>query len=177
MNSDKIVINIPLDKDSLKNLKAGDEILLNGIIFSARDQAHQKMDELLNSGQALPFPLQDTLIYYMGPSPTQPGEIIGSAGPTTSGRMDKFTPRLLDLGLPGMVGKGPRSSDVTDSLIKNKAVYFYAFGGCGALYAEHIIKSELTAFPELGPEAVFKLEVKDFPLITAIDSKGGSIFK
>jgi fumarate hydratase subunit beta len=176
---DKIMnrnIIIPDDIARLAELKAGDEVLLTGTIYSARDQAHTRMITMLKEGKELPIPLKNTLIFYMGPSPTKPGEIIGAAGPTTSGRMDSFTPPLLDLGLAGMIGKGPRSGDVIASIVKNHSIYFYAFGGCGALYAERIIESELAAFEDLGPEAIYRLSVKDFPLIVAIDGLGNSIF-
>jgi fumarate hydratase subunit beta len=172
----KVSVRIPEDKSKLLTLKAGDEVLLSGVIYSARDQAHARMMKLLDDGGELPIPLKETLVYYMGPSPTKPGEIIGSAGPTTSGRMDPFTPRLLDLGLAGIIGKGPRSREVMESIVSNGSIYFYAFGGCGALYAERIMESVPAAFEDLGPEAIYKLTVKDFPLIVAIDSTGNSIF-
>ena len=132
----EIKLNIPDDLEKLKTLKAGDEVKINGIIYSARDQAHARFFELLDTGRELPVPLKETLIYYLGPSPAKPGGVIGSAGPTISGRMDPFTPRLLDLGLAGMIGKGPRNSEVQDAIVRNQSIYFYAFGGCGALYAE-----------------------------------------
>jgi fumarate hydratase subunit beta len=172
----EVSIRIPEDKDKLGTLKAGDEVLLSGVIYAARDQAHARMMKLLEDGDELPIPLKNTLVYYMGPSPTKPGDVIGSAGPTTAGRMDPFTPRLLDLGLAGMIGKGPRSSEVVESIVSNRSIYFYAFGGCGALYAERIMKSEPAAFEDLGPEAICRLTVKDFPLIVAIDSSGNSVF-
>ncbi|MBN1646770.1 MAG: fumarate hydratase C-terminal domain-containing protein [Spirochaetales bacterium] len=169
-------IRIPDDTALLRDLHAGETVLLSGVIFSARDQAHARMHDMLDKGQNVPVPLSETLIYYMGPSPARPGQVIGSAGPTTSGRMDPFAPRLLDLGLAGMIGKGPRSREVIEAIVRNRSVYFYAFGGCGALYAARIMDASPAAFEDLGPEAIYQLTVKDFPLIVAIDSAGKSIF-
>ena len=171
-----IDINVPEQIDDLRGLMAGQEIHISGTIYSARDQAHIRMDAMLDRGEELPFDLKNTLIYYMGPTPAKPGEIVGSAGPTTSGRMDSYTPRLLELGLPGTIGKGPRDEKVLETMKKTNSVYFYAFGGCGALYAEHIMNIQLVAFDDLGPEAVYRLTVRDFPLILAADAAGNSIF-
>lgn len=167
----------PAGREELKALRAGQEVLISGTIFSARDQAHKRLTGLLDAGTPLPLEIAGACIYYMGPSPTPPGEVIGSCGPTTASRMDPFTPRLLDAGLSGIIGKGNRSEEVRQAIRRNGAVYFYAFGGCGALYAERIVSVKPIAFEDLGPEAVLELEVKDFPVIVAIDSRGGSVFK
>lgn len=170
-------IDLPLKDSDIEDLKIGDEVLLNGEILVGRDQAHKRLCELIDKGEELPVNLQGEVIYYMGPAPTPEGEIIGSCGPTTSSRMDAFAPKLLDLGLKGMIGKGPRYGDVESSVKENKAVYFYSFGGCGALYAEKVVKNSVAAFEDLGPEAIYRLEVKDFPVIVAIDSFGNNIYK
>lgn len=169
-------IELPLTPEKIALLQAGQEISLSGEIFSARDQAHQRLFDSLCKGDALPVPLINQVLYYMGPSPTPPEGIIGSAGPTTSGRMDPFTPTLLNQGLAGMIGKGPRNKEVLNSIKKNKSVYFYAFGGCGALYAQKISHCELVAYEDLGPEAIYKLTVNKFPLIVAVDSSGRSLY-
>ncbi len=171
-----IKIDLPLTDEKIKNLKMGDEVLLSGSILVGRDQAHKRLCDLLDSGEKLPVKIEGEIIYYMGPSPAPEGSVIGSCGPTTSSRMDAFAPKLLDMGLKGMIGKGPRYGDVVESVAKNRAVYFYSFGGCGALYAEKVLKSEVVAFPELGPEAIRKLEIKNFPVIVAIDSNGNNIY-
>jgi fumarate hydratase subunit beta len=172
-----VTIRIPEEVPLLKSLKAGDEVLLSGTILSARDQAHKRVIQLLETGvEALPVDLAGQIIYYMGPAPTPEGRIIGSCGPTTSGRMDRFTPALLELGLAGMIGKGPRSDEVMQSMKKTGAVYFYAYGGCGALYASTITSISCLAFPELGPEAIYRLEVENFPVLVAIDTSGESLF-
>lgn len=158
-------------------LKAGDRVLLSGTVFTARDAAHKKIKALIDSNGSLPFDLQNAVIYYSGPTPTPEGLPIGSCGPTTSGRMDNFTPEFLDLGLKAMIGKGPRSNEVCEAIYRNKAVYFCAIGGAGALASKCITSSEVIAFEELGCESVKKLEIKDFPLIVAIDCNGGSLFK
>ncbi len=157
-------------------LSVGDEVLLSGRVYGARDQAHQRMMALLNAGEPLPVLLQDEVIYYVGPAPTPPGHVIGSAGPTTSGRMDPFTPRLLETGLRGMIGKGPRSAEVVASIRRHGAVYFYAYGGCGALYARTVRARRIVAFEELGPEALIELQVEAFPVIVAVDSRGDCLF-
>jgi fumarate hydratase subunit beta len=172
------IINIktPLHKGIVRELKAGDQVSINGTIYTARDAAHKRIVEMLKSGQKLPFDLKDQIIYYVGPCPARPGEIIGSAGPTTSGRMDAYAPLLLELGLTGMIGKGIRSGAVIDAMIKNCAVYFGATGGAGALIAESVIAEEIQAFPELGPEAVRKLEVRDFKATVIIDCHGNNLY-
>jgi fumarate hydratase subunit beta len=160
----------------MKDLKAGDYVCITGIIYSARDAAHKRMYEAVMAGEDLPFSIKDNIIYYMGPSPARSGQIIGSAGPTTASRMDKYTPRLLDMGLSGMIGKGIRSKEVVESIIKNKAVYFAATGGAGALLSKCIKKSKVIAYDELGTEAVHELYVESFPVIVAIDSKGNNLY-
>jgi fumarate hydratase subunit beta len=175
--SNAIKIQAPFTKDIAKKLKAGDNVLISGTIIAARDAAHKVLTETLARGEKLPVELQNETIYYLGPSPAKPGEVIGSAGPTTSGRMDKYTPTILDLGVTGMIGKGYRSKEVIDSIIKNKAVYMVAIGGAGALISKTIKKYEVLAYPELGPEAVARLTVEDFPAIVAIDSDGNSFYE
>ncbi len=157
-------------------LKAGDEVLLSGTVYTARDAAHRRICALLDRGEEPPFPLAGATVYYAGPTPAPPGMPIGSCGPTTSARMDAFTPRLLDLGLKGMIGKGGRSQAVAEAIRRNGAVYFCAIGGAGALAARCVRSAETVAFGELGCEAVRKLTVKDFPLFVAMDCRGGSLF-
>jgi len=166
----------PLTSEQLLTLKVGDKVYLTGVIYTARDQAHKQIIETIERGEEPPFPLENNIIFYVGPTPAKPGEAIGSAGPTTSYRMDSYTPYLLDRGLKGMIGKGERSQEVIDSIVRNKAVYFAAIGGTGALLAASIEKSELIAYPDLGPEAVYKLTVKNFPCYVAIDCEGSDIF-
>ncbi len=169
-------LQLPLTDEKINDLNMGDEVLLTGFIFVGRDQAHQRLCDLVKNGEELPVDLKGEVIYYMGPSPAPEGKVIGSCGPTTSSRMDSFAPILLDLGLKGMIGKGPRYGKVAESIIKNSAIYFYSFGGCGALYAEKIKSRTVAAFEDLGPEAILRLEVEDFPVIVAIDSKGNNIY-
>lgn len=170
-------ITIPLNEVEIIDLKAGDRVLLNGVIYTARDAAHQRLMEYLDEGKELPIPIKNQIIYYVGPSPTPPGQIIGSAGPTSSYRMDAFTPRLLDLGLKGIIGKGSRNDLVCESIIKNQAIYFAAVGGIAALLAKTIKKSEIVAFEDLGTESIRKLEVKDMPLTVIIDSYGNNLYE
>jgi len=170
-------ISNPISEHDLAKLKAGDRVLLNGTIYTARDAAHKRMTDALNKGEELPFDIAGQTIYYVGPTPAKPGQIIGSAGPTTSGRMDKFTPALLDLGLKGMIGKGYRSTEVIESMKKNKAVYFAAIGGSGALIARTIQSMEVIAYEDLGPEAIYKLTIKDFPAVVIIDSEGNDWYQ
>lgn len=170
-------INTPLDNKTAKTLKAGDYVYITGTIYTARDAAHKRMDETLNRNESLPIDVKDNIIYYMGPSPAREGRPIGSAGPTTATRMDKYAPRLLDMGLIGMIGKGKRQKPVVDAIIRNGAVYFAAVGGAGALLAQRIIKSEVVAYDDLGTEAIRKLEVKDFPVIVVIDSDGNNLYE
>jgi len=169
-------ISLPLSLKTLESLKAGDNLLLSGVLYVARDAAHRRMIETLDRGEPLPFDIKNQMLYYMGPSPAPPGRVIGSAGPTTSTRMDAYTPRLLAAGLKGMIGKGVRSKEVKDALKKYKAVYLAAVGGTGALISKTIIKSEVIAYPDLGPEAVLKLEVKDFPATVINDIYGGDLY-
>ena len=169
-------ITLPLSDSDALSLRAFDQVLLSGELYVGRDQVHSRLAALLDAKAPLPFSLANQTIYYMGPSPAPDGHLIGSCGPTTSARMDAFSPRLLDLGLKAMVGKGPRSKAVVDSMVKNKAVYFQAYGGCGALYASTVKKVETIAFPELGPEALLRLTVENFPVIVAIDCIGGSVY-
>lgn len=158
-------------------LEAGEEVLLSGTLYTARDQAHQRLAAMLERGEPLPFDLRGAAIYYVGPTPPPPGHVIGSAGPTTSGRMDPFTPALLDHGLRAMVGKGPRSAAVVEAIRRNGAVYFIAYGGCGALYARCVRTCELVAFPELGTEAIRRLEVVDMPVLVGIDATGRDLLR
>ena len=169
-------INLPLTKETVSTLEAGDRVLLNGIIYTGRDAAHQRLVDMLDRGEELPFDIQDSIIYYVGPCPAKPGQAIGSAGPTTSGRMDPFSPRLMEKGLRGMIGKGQRKDYVVDSMKENNCVYFASIGGAGALIAESIKEAEVIAFPDLGTEAVFKLRVEDFPATVIIDSKGKDLY-
>ena len=170
-------INTPLTDEKVKDLKAGDSILLSGVIYTARDAAHKRLVELLDEGKELPIDIKDSIIYFVGPSPTKPGYAIGSAGPTTSYRMDAYSPRLLDLGLKGMIGKGKRNKDVIDSMIKNTAVYFGAIGGAAALIARSITKCDIVAYEDLGAEAIRRLEIKDMPLTVVIDSEGNNLYE
>ena len=169
-------LTLPLSKQTVKELHAGDSVLISGTILTARDCAHKRIFELLNSGKPLPFELKDAIIYYAGPCPAKPDMASGSCGPTTSARMDSFAPRLLDLGLGGMIGKGEMSYEVLKAIERNCAVYFAAIGGAGALYGNAIIRSECIAFPDLLSEAVYRLEVKDFPAVVAFDCYGKSIY-
>ena len=170
-------ISAPLDRKEALTLQAGDYVYISGTIYTARDAAHKRMSEALEKGEALPVEMKDNLIYYMGPSPAREGRAIGSAGPTTASRMDKYAPALLDLGLGGMIGKGKRSKEVTDAIVRNGAVYFAAVGGAGALLSRSILESEVIAYDDLGTEAIRKLTVKDFPVIVVIDSKGNNLYE
>ncbi|MGB9935626.1 Fe-S-containing hydro-lyase [Thermodesulfovibrio sp. Kuro-1] len=173
----KIKIETPLTDEVIEQLKAGDLVLINGYVYTARDAAHKRLVELINNNTPLPFDLKGQIIYYVGPTPAPPGKAIGSAGPTTSSRMDSYTPLLLSLGIKGMIGKGQRSEEVIRAIKKYKAVYFLATGGAGALLSRHIVSAEEIAFPELGTESIKKLLLKDFPAIVAIDCHGGNIFR
>ncbi len=170
-------LDLPLeDKTIFARLKAFDRVSLNGSLLVARDQAHKRLCRLLADGLPLPVRLEGEMVYYMGPSPAPEGFPIGACGPTTSARMDPFAPMLLDLGLAGMVGKGPRSRDVVDAIVRNGAIYLQAYGGCGALYASTVRAVETVAFPELGPEALLRLQIEDFPALVAIDSHGDGVY-
>ncbi len=170
-------ITLPLKDADIENLKAGESVLLFGSILTGRDCAHKRICEYLDRGEVLSFSLTGQTLYYAGPCPAPAGKACGSCGPTTSARMDAFAPRLLDLGLKGMIGKGERSEEVCESIVKNHAVYFAAVGGAGALYGNAIKKSELVAFPDLLSEAVYRFEIEDFPCIVAIDCRGGNIYR
>ena len=170
-------IQAPIDKNTAKELKAGDMVYISGTIYTARDAAHKRMDETLAKGEKLPIELEGNLIYYMGPSPAREGRPIGSAGPTTASRMDKYAPKLLDLGLGGMIGKGKRSLAVTAAIIRNGSVYLAAIGGAGALLSKSITESEVVAYDDLGTEAIRKLKVESFPAIVVIDSEGNNLYE
>ncbi|HNS15114.1 MAG TPA: Fe-S-containing hydro-lyase [Syntrophorhabdaceae bacterium] len=170
-------IQTPLDDSTVEKLKAGEKVFLNGFIFTARDAAHKKFFEALDKGEELPFDMRNQIIYYCGPSPAPPGRVIGSCGPTTSGRMDAYAPRLISLGLKGMIGKGKRSAAVKDALRQYKAVYFGATGGAGALLSRSVVSSEIVAYEDLGPEAVVKLGVKDLPLFVINDMYGNDLYE
>lgn len=171
------IIHGPITKDEAKSLKAGDYVYITGKIYTARDAAHKRMKEALEKGEGLPFNIKNNMIYYMGPSPAREGRPIGSAGPTTASRMDKYTPELLDLGMGAMIGKGKRSQAVIDSIVKNQAVYFAAVGGAGALLSKCILSSKIIAYEDLGPEAIRELEVENFPVIVVIDSMGNNLYE
>ena len=170
-------ISVPFTKDEVVTLHAGDYVYLTGIIYSARDAAHQRMYDTMLEGKKIPMDLKNNVIYYLGPTPAREGQVIGSAGPTTASRMDKYTPLLLDNGLNGMIGKGKRSQEVIDAIVRNKAVYFAAVGGAGALLSKCIKKSEVIAYDDLGTEAIRKMEVEDFPVIVVIDSEGNNLYE
>ncbi|WP_312699966.1 Fe-S-containing hydro-lyase [Sedimentibacter sp.] len=170
-------VNTPLTDEVINNLKSGDRVLLSGIIYTGRDAAHKRLAELIDKGEELPMDIRNQTIYYVGPCPAKPGQPIGSAGPTTSTRMDAYAPLLMDKGLKGMIGKGFRSQQVVDSIIKNNAVYFAAVGGAGALLAEAIKEAEVIAFPDLGAEAIYKLRIEDFPVTVIIDNQGNDLYK
>lgn len=174
---DSIRIEAPLTQEKVAQLKAGDSVLISGTIYTGRDAAHKKMVEALARGEELPFDVRDQIIYFVGPTPPKPGQVIGSAGPTTSGRMDAYSPKLIELGLTGMIGKGIRSAEVIEAMKKHGAVYFGAIGGSGALLAKRIVSAEVIAYPELGPEAVRKLVVKDFPVMVIIDKNGNNLYE
>lgn len=170
-------ITTPLTKEMVKTLHAGDYVYITGTIYSARDAAHKRLTETLSKGEALPIPLENEIIYYLGPTPAKPGQAIGSAGPTTASRMDKYAPALLDLGQTAMIGKGRRSEAVIASMKKNTAVYFAAVGGAGALLSKCIKKADIIAYEDLGAEAIYKLEVEDFPVIVVIDCEGKNLYQ
>ena len=170
-------IKAPMNREDAGKLKAGDYVYITGTIYTARDAAHKRMDEALEKGEALPMEMKNNIIYYMGPSPAREGRPIGSAGPTTASRMDKYTPALLDMGLIGMIGKGKRSDAVREAIVRNGAVYFAAVGGAGALLSKSIKASQVIAYDDLGTEAIRKLEVENFPVIVVIDSEGNNLYE
>lgn len=172
-----IRVDLPLTREALSALRAGDGVLLNGEMYTARDAAHRRMIACLEAGQPLPFDVRGQLIYYVGPAPASPGHAVGAAGPTTSTRMDRYTPRLLEEGLLGMLGKGRRSPEVIKSIVRHGAVYFGAVGGAAALLARSIVKSEVIAYEDLGPEAIHRFTVRDFPALVLIDSLGSNLYE
>ncbi len=172
-----INLQTPLTEEKVNSMKAGDFVYITGTIYTARDAAHKRMDEALCQNKELPIDMKDNIIYYMGPSPAREGRPIGSAGPTTASRMDKYAPKLLDLGLRGMIGKGKRSKEVIDAIIRNKCVYFAAIGGAGALLSKCIKESEVVAYDDLGTEAIRKLRVENFPVIVVIDKDGNNLYE
>jgi len=172
-----INIKTPLDEKTIEKLKAGDQVFITGVIYTARDAAHKRLVETLDKGDKMPFDLDEQTVYYMGPSPAKPGQAIGSAGPTTSGRMDSYAPRLMASGLKGMIGKGNRSQAVKDAIKKHKAVYFAAIGGAGALISKSIKKAEVIAYEDLGAEAIRRLEVENFPVTVINDIHGGDLYQ
>jgi fumarate hydratase subunit beta len=175
--SGPISITTPLSEKDLESLRIGDKVLLNGVIFTGRDAAHKRLFDLIQQGKELPIDVRGQVIYYVGPAPAKPGQAIGSAGPTTSYRMDAFSPKLMELGLKGMIGKGNRSKEVIGAMKKYKAVYFGATGGAGALIAKSIKKAEIVAYEDLGPEAIRRLEVEDFPVVVINDTKGNDLYE
>lgn len=174
---DTLHINLPITEEQTKYMHSGDYVYLTGVMYSARDAAHKRMIETLEEGKELPLDMKDQTIYYLGPSPAKPGQVIGSAGPTTSSRMDKYTPTLLNLGMKAMIGKGRRSDAVKEAMIKNKAVYLAAVGGAGALLSKCIKKADVLAYDDLGAEAIYRLEVENFPCVVVIDSDGNDLYE
>lgn len=172
-----VVIKTPFTKDEVKKLKAGDSCLITGIIYTARDAAHKRLCELIEKGEEFPFDVKDSIIYFVGPTPEKPGQAIGSCGPTTSYRMDAYSPKLIEKGQTGMIGKGKRGPEVIDAMKKHGAVYFGAIGGCGALLSKCVKKAEVIAYEDLGAEAIRRLEVENFPVIVVIDSKGNNLYE
>ena len=170
-------LSLPLTEEIARSLKMGEEVLLSGVVYTARDAAHERMEEHLEKGLPLPFDPMDATIYYVGPSPAKPGHVIGSAGPTTAGRMDKWAPRMIALGARGMIGKGARSKKVVEAMKKHGGVYFGAIGGAGALLAHCIVENTPVAYEDLGPEAVHRLVLKDFPAVVLIDSEGNDLYE
>lgn len=170
-------IQLPISKEVRMSLHAGDYVYITGTIYSARDAAHKRIEESMQKQEHLPFDFRNQILYYMGPSPAREGRVIGSAGPTTSSRMDKYTPKLLDLGLSAMIGKGKRSKEVIEAIVRNKSIYFAAVGGAGALLSKCIQKSEIVAYEDLGTEAIRKLEVVNFPVIVVVDGNGNNLYE
>lgn len=169
-------LKVPFTADEAAALRAGDMVYLTGVVYTARDAAHKRMNDALDRGEQLPVDLSGNVVYYLGPTPARPGKVIGSAGPTTASRMDKYAPRLLDLGLRGMIGKGKRTQQVADAIVRNKAVYFAAVGGAGALLSKCIKKADVVAYDDLGTEAIRRLEVENLPVIVVIDSMGDNLY-
>ncbi len=175
--SEAIRLKTPLSDADVEKLKAGDKVFLNGVIYTGRDAAHKRLYDLLMEGKPLPIEVKGQVIYYVGPAPAKPGQVIGSAGPTTSGRMDAYSPKLIEIGLKGMIGKGMRKKEVVEAMKKYKAVYFAATGGAGALLANAIKKVQVVAYDDLGPEAINRLEVENFPVIVVNDTKGNDLYE
>ena len=175
--SQPIRLKTPLSNADVEKLKAGDKVFLNGVIYTGRDAAHKRLFDLLKEGKPLPVDLKGQVIYYVGPAPAKPGQAIGSAGPTTSGRMDAYSPKLIEMGLKGMIGKGMRKKEVVEAMKKHKAVYFAATGGAGALLAKAIKKAQVVAYEDLGPEAINRLEVEDFPVVVVNDVEGNDLYQ
>jgi len=175
--SEPVRLRTPLTDADVEKLKAGDKVLITGVIYTGRDAAHKRLFDLLKEGKPLPIELKGQIIYYVGPAPAKPGKPIGSAGPTTSGRMDAYSPKLMEAGLKGMIGKGMRKKEVVEAMKKYKAVYFAATGGAGALLAKAIKKAEIVAYEDLGPEAISRLEVVDFPVIVVNDTRGNDLYQ
>lgn len=172
-----INITVPMSRETARSLKAGDSVLLSGVIYTARDAAHKRLCELAEQGKPLPLDVTDGVIYFVGPTPAKPGEVIGSAGPTTAYRMDAYSPTLIGMGLTGMIGKGKRNEDVVSAMKQHGAVYFGAIGGCGALLSRCIKKAEVVAYEDLGAEAIRRLEVENFPVVVIIDSEGNNLYE
>lgn len=175
--SDAIRLKTPLSNADVEKLKAGDKVLLSGVIYTGRDAAHKRLYDLLSEGKPLPIDLKGQVIYYVGPAPAKPGQAIGSAGPTTSGRMDVYSPKMMEMGLKGMIGKGMRRKEVVEAMKKYKAVYFAATGGAGALLAKAVRKAEVVAYEDLGPEAISRLDVVDFPVTVVNDTQGNDLYQ
>ena len=172
-----IKVTAPMTREQARALKSGDSVLLSGVIYTARDAAHKRLCELVEQGKELPLDVKDSIIYFVGPTPAKPGQVIGSAGPTTSYRMDAYSPTMIEQGQTGMIGKGKRSPEVIEAMKKHGAVYFGAIGGCGALLSKCIKKAEVIAYDDLGAEAIRRLEVEDFPVIVIIDSEGNNLYE
>ena len=170
-------IEVPFSAETARSLHVGDMVLLSGYIYTARDAAHKRMTEVLARGERLPMDIRDGAIYYVGPSPTKPGEVVGSAGPTTSGRMDKYTPTMIEQGMRAMIGKGSRSQEVIDACVRHSAIYFVTVGGAAAVIAQSIKSEQMIAYEDLGPEAIRRYEIKDFPAIVGIDTNGRDVYK
>lgn len=170
-------IQMPMSRETARTLRTGDSCLLSGVIYTARDAAHKRLCELIDAGKPLPFPVQNATIYFVGPTPAKPGQVIGSAGPTTSYRMDAYSPSLIAMGQTGMIGKGKRNAQVVEAMKTYGCVYFGAIGGCGALLSKCIKKAEIVAYPDLGPEAIHRLEVENFPVVVVIDSQGNNLYE
>ena len=175
--SDPVILTPPLTDEDMTALRTGDRVLITGTMFTGRDAAHKRLVDLIEKGEELPIDLKGQIIYFVGPTPTRPGEAIGSAGPTTSYRMDAYSPILIEKGLKGMIGKGSRSTEVIDAMVKHKAVYFAAVGGAAALISRRIVSSEVLAYEDLGPEAIRRLQVKDFPVIVVNDTEGNDLYE